>query len=169
MPDEKVMPTHDEFRATFKAVRQKIGRMDVCRDATIDDYSIGRRERGKFRLEFERTVVKGYRTVRTRTNKFCRWCAPMKSLYRISICVVVRACDDEHQAVWLAVANPADQRGVNITIESANGKGNSLAQCCRNDAPRRAPRTSTTSWTKSKLSIAGPFLARPSESIMNHR
>ena len=46
MPDEKVIPTPDEIRATFEAVRHKIACMNLCLDATIDDYPIGRRERG---------------------------------------------------------------------------------------------------------------------------
>ena len=107
MPDEKVVPTHDEIRATFDAVRYKIGRMNLCLDATIEDYPIGRRERGKCWLQVERAAGKGDRTVRTTTNKFGRWCAPKKSTYRNSVYVVVGDYDDEHQVVWLAVGNPA--------------------------------------------------------------
>jgi hypothetical protein len=70
------IPTSDEIRATFEAVRHKIASMDLCLDATIDDYPIGRRDRGKCRLQVERAAGKGYRTVRTTTNKFGRWCAP---------------------------------------------------------------------------------------------
>ena len=107
MADEKVMPTLDEIRATFESVRHKIGSMNLCLDATIDDYPIGRRERGKCRLQVERAKGKGYRTVRTTTNKFGRWCAPKKSTYRNSVYAVIRHYDDEHQVVWLAVGNPA--------------------------------------------------------------
>ena len=117
MPDEKVTPTHDEIRATFEDLRRKIGCMDLCLDATIDDYPIGRRERGKCRLQVERAAGKGYRTVRTTTNKFGRWCAPKKSTYRNSVYVVIRDCDDEHQVCWLAVGKPAAQwGGAHVTI-----------------------------------------------------
>ena len=68
----------DAIRATFDAVRQKIASKNLCLDATIDDYPIGRRERGKCRPQVERAVGKGYRTVRTMTNKLGRWCAPEK-------------------------------------------------------------------------------------------
>ena len=157
MPDEKVIPTHDEIRATFESVRQKIGCMDLCLDATIDDYPIGRRDRGKCRLQVERAKGKGYRTVRTTTNKFGRWCAPKKSTYRNSDYVVIRDYDDEHQVVWLSVGNPAAQwGGAHVTIQYANGEGFSLAKCWRNDAPRRVPHNYKTTWTKSKLSITGP-------------
>jgi hypothetical protein len=118
----------------------------VIRDGTTRDC----------RLQVERASGKGYRTVRTTTNKFGRWCAPKKSTYRNSVYVVVRDYDEEHEVVWLAVGNPAAQwGGVHITIQYANGAGFSLAKCWRNDAPRREPHTYTTTWTKSKLSITG--------------
>ena len=153
---ETKIPMPGEIRATFEAVRDKIACMDLCLDATIDDYPIGRRERGKCRLQVERAAGKGYRTVRTTTNKHGRWCKPKKSTYRNSVYVVIRDYDDEHQVVWLAVGNPAAQwGGAHVTIQYANGEGFSIARCWRNDAPRREPRTYTTTWTKSKLSITG--------------
>ena len=79
---ETKIPTHDEIRATFASVRDLVQRNHLCLDATIDDYPIGRRERGKCRLQVERAAGKGYRTVRTTTNKFGRWCAPKKSTYQ---------------------------------------------------------------------------------------
>jgi hypothetical protein len=48
-----VIPIPHEIRATLAAVRHKIGRMDLCLDATIDDYSIGGREQDKYRLQVE--------------------------------------------------------------------------------------------------------------------
>ena len=62
------IPIRDEFRAMFDVVRHKLGDMDLCLDATIDDYPIGTRERGRCRLQVERARSKGYRTVRTTTN-----------------------------------------------------------------------------------------------------
>jgi hypothetical protein len=153
---ETKIPTLDEIRATFAGVRQKILGMNLCLDATIDDYPIGRRERGKCRLQVERAPGKGYRTVRTTTNKFGPWCKPKKSTYRSSVHAVIREYDDEHKVVWLAAGNPAAQwGGAHVTIQYANGEGFSLAKCWRNDAPRREPHTYTTTWTKSKLSITG--------------
>ena len=54
MPDDKMPPTVDEIRATFEAVRHKIGRMNLCstRRSTITR-SAGVR-RGKCRLQVER-------------------------------------------------------------------------------------------------------------------
>ena len=156
MTEQKVIPTCDEIRATFAPVRETIASMNLCLDATIDDYPIGRRERGKCRLQVERAAGKGYRTVRTTTNKFGRWCAPKKCTYCNSVYAVIRHYDDEHQVVWLAVGNPAAQwGGAHVTIQYANGVGFALAKCWRNDAPRREPHTYTTTWTKSKLSVTG--------------
>ena len=123
-------------RRSSRPVRRKIASMNLCLGATIDDYPIGRRERGKCRLHVERAAGKGYRAVRTTTNKFGRWCAPKKSTYRNSVYVVIRDYDDEHQVVWLAVGNPAAQwGGAHCTVQYANGEGFSLAKCWRNDAP----------------------------------
>ena len=103
---ETKIPTHDEIRATFAEVRDQIERSHLCLDATIDDYPIGRRERGKCRLQVERAPNKGYRTVRTTTNKYGRWCAAKKSTYSNSLIVVVRDWDTEHQHAWLSCGNP---------------------------------------------------------------
>ena len=81
MLDQKVIPTLDEIHSTFEDVRHKIRCANLCLDATIDDYPIGRRERGKCRLQVERAAGKGYRTARTTTNKFGRSCKPKKSTY----------------------------------------------------------------------------------------
>ena len=153
---ETKIPSHDQIRETFASVRQLVQRSHLCFDATIDDYPIGRRERGKCRLQVERAAGIGYRTVHTTTNKFGRWCALKKSTYRNSSYVGVRDYDDEHQVVWLAVGNPAAQwGGAQVTVQYANGEGFSLAKCWRNDAPRREPRTYTRTWTTSRLSITG--------------
>ena len=54
MSQEKVIPTIEEIRAKFAEVRQTIEGYELCLDGTIDDYPIGRRERGKCRLQVER-------------------------------------------------------------------------------------------------------------------
>ena len=157
---ETNIPTHDEIRATFASVRDLIERNHLCLDATIDDYPIGRRERGKCRLQVERASGKGYRTVRTTTNKFGRWCAPKKSTYRNSVTVVVRDYDEEHQVVWLSVGSPAAQYGgAHVCVQYANGNGIALAKCWRNDAPRREDHHYTTVTRTSRLGItAGGLL-----------
>jgi hypothetical protein len=136
--ETKEIPTHDEIRVTFAEVREQIERSNLCLDATIADYPIGRRERGKCRLQVERAANKGYRTIRTTTNKAGRWCKPHKSTYSNSLIVVVRDWDTEHQHAWLSCGNPrAEYGGARVCVQYANGAGIALVKCWRNDAPRR--------------------------------
>jgi len=123
-------------------------------------YPIGRRERGKCNLQVERAAGKGYRTVRTTTNKFGRWCAPKKSTFHNSVTVVVRDYDEEHQVVWLSAGNPAAQYGgAHVGLQYANGSCLALAKCWRNDAPRREDHHYTTVTRTSRLGItAGGLL-----------
>jgi len=123
-------------------------------------YPIGRRERGKCNLQVERAAGKGYRTVRTTTNKFGRWCAPKKSTFHNSVTVVVRDYDEEHQVVWLSVGNPAAQYGgAHVRVQYANGEGIALAKCWRNDPPRREDHYYTTVTRTSRLGLtAGGLL-----------
>jgi hypothetical protein len=122
-------PTHDEIRETFAEVRDRIAHNNLCVDATIDDYPIGRRERGKCRIQVERARNKGYRTIRTTTNKHGRWCAPKKSAYSNSQIVVVRDWDSEHQNAWLSCGNPRSHYGAaQFSVQYANGAGVALAK-----------------------------------------
>ena len=100
---ETKIPTHDEIRATFAQVRDRIESSDLCLDATIDDFPIGRRERGKCRLQVERAKNKGYGTVRASTNKVCRWCKPHKSTYSNSLIVAVRDWGQRNISARLAI------------------------------------------------------------------
>jgi hypothetical protein len=145
MSEPKVIPSPEEIHATFATVQAQIAGMDLCLDATIDDYPIGRRERGKCRLQVERSKGKGYRTVRTTTNKHGRWCAPKKSTFSSAVHVVVRGYGESHNVVWLSVGNPAAQYGgAHVCIRYANGEGIALAKCWRNDPPQRTDHRYTT-------------------------
>jgi hypothetical protein len=138
MSQEKVIPTIDEIRAKFAEVRQMIEGYELSLDATIDDYPIGRRERGKCQLRVERATGKGYRTIRTTTNKHGRWCAPKNSTYTNNVIVVVKGVDEEHQCACLCCGHPAGPWGeTHVYLQYANGASASLAQCWRSDAPRR--------------------------------
>jgi hypothetical protein len=154
MSEPKLIPTRDEIVARFEAARHKIGCMDLCLDATIDDYPIGRRERGKCRLQVERVAGKGYRSVRTTTNKRGKWCTPRKSTYTNEVIVVVHGLDDEHQHAWLHVGNPhARYGGTGVSIQFANGDWSSLIKCWRSDPPRREDYHYTSVIRSSQLSI----------------
>ena len=153
--ETKEIPTHDEIHGTFAQVRDRIERTNLCLDATIDDYPIGRRDRGKCRLQVERAKNKGYRTVRTTTNKAGAWCAPKKSTYSNSLIVVVRDWDTEHQHAWLSCGNPhAQYGGAHVGLQYANGAGIDLAKCWRNDAPRREQKVDRVTWTTTRLGVS---------------
>ena len=136
--ETKEIPTHDQIREKFAEARDRIALGILCLDATIDDYPIGRRDRGQCLLQIERAKNKGYRTVRTTTNKAGRWCAPKKTTYSNSLIVVVRERDPEHQHAWLSSGNQrAAYGGAHVGVQYANGTGVALAKCWRNDPPRR--------------------------------
>jgi hypothetical protein len=153
---ETKIPTLDEIRATFAGVRQQLAGMNLCLDATIDDYPIGRQERGKCRLQVERAAGKGYRTVRTTTNKFGRWCKPKKSTFSNNVTLVVSNLDEEHQHAWLSVGIGGGFEAAHVCLRYANGDGLALAKCWRYDPPRRQDHhySSQTSKSMSILDIA---------------
>jgi hypothetical protein len=156
MPDEKVIPSPEEIRATFADVRHMIAGMDLCLGATIDDYPIGRRERGKCRLQVECAAGKGYRTVRTTTNKFGRWCKPKKSTFSNHVIVVASNVDEQHQHCWFSVGSGGGFKGAHVCLRYANGDGLALVKCWRYDPPRRQDHhySSQTSNPMSILDIA---------------
>jgi hypothetical protein len=157
---ETKIPTHDQIRETFASARDLVHRNHLCLDATIDDYPIGRRERGKCRLQVERAAGKGYRTVRTTTNKFGRWCAPKKSVYQNGVWVVIKDWDVEHQVVWLGCGKPdSAYGGANVGNRYANDRGVVLAGCWRQNPVRREPYHYTSVVRTSRLGItAGGLL-----------
>jgi hypothetical protein len=89
MSDKKI-PTVAEMRVACRQARDLIERTTLCLDATSDDYPIGGNDRRKCRLQVERAKGTGYRTVRTTTDKFGRWCKPHKRRCRDFCIVVIR-------------------------------------------------------------------------------
>ena len=145
----RTIPSPDEIRATFANVREILSTKHLCLDATIDDYPIGRRDRGRCRLQVERAPGKGYRTVRTSKNNRGIWCKPHKSTYGGHVLVVIKDWDVDHQHVWLGCGNPAgDPYAVSVYVEYANGKGTTMAKCWRSDPPRREDHHYTTTTTR---------------------
>jgi hypothetical protein len=62
------LKTADEIQTACAAAREFIARHHLCLDATIDDYPIGRQDRGKCGLQVVRKKNHGYRLVRTTTR-----------------------------------------------------------------------------------------------------
>ena len=148
---EKTFPSVEQVKASCSTAIEFIehNTSRLCLDATIDDYPIGRRERGKCRLQVERAKGKGYRLVRTTTDKQGRWCKPSKSTYRNSCIVVVRDYDAEHQVVWLS----ASDDGVFVTY--ANYEGFAIAKKPCYFPPRRIEERYTIATTTGRMVMDG--------------
>jgi hypothetical protein len=140
------LKTADEIRAACVAAREFIARHHLCLNATIDDYPIGRQDRGKCRLQVDRRSCHGYRLVRTTTDKLGRWCKPHRSQYSDACIVVIDDFYDERRAVWLKV----DPR-YGVFIQHADYSSFALVKVEFHGAPTRVQARYT--WTTTKLAI----------------
>ena len=129
---ETAIPSPQEVRDQLADVGRQIAALTFHREYVIADYPIGRRERGQCKMEVEFTK-KGFRTVKTTTNKYGRWCAPKKSTFSESVTVVVTGdgLDPGKEVAWLYVS-----RG-GIGIGYANGAGEQWAKAPHYCTPRR--------------------------------
>jgi hypothetical protein len=135
---ENKIPTPDEVRARCAKTRGFVLNSVLNLDTTIEDYPIGRRERGKCRLQVERDKKRGYRTVKTTTNQFGRWCAPKRSTFTdTAICVIDLADRQtfplhiEYVQGWLFVGTQA------VSMTYANGSQTILVRAPHWWRPRR--------------------------------
>ncbi len=117
---EKTVPTPAEVHETGLMVRQIVTSYTKCLDATIEDYPIGRSDRGLCRLQVERAAGKGYRTVRTTTDKYARWCKPKKSTFTNDVTVVITGLGGDRDIRWLGVGTRA------VYLQAANGSTDKL-------------------------------------------
>ena len=140
------LKTADEIQTACAAAREFIARHHLCLDATIDDYPIGRQDRGKCRLQVERKQGHGYRLVRTTTNKFGVWCKPHKSQYGDACIVVIDDYDQDRKAVWLKV-----DPHYGVFIQHADYSSVALVTVDFVSSPSRVERRIT--WTLTKLAI----------------
>jgi hypothetical protein len=146
--DTQSIPTPAEIREKADSVAARIAKYDLQLHGTISDYPIGRRERGLCRLEVERVKGKGYRTVRTTTDKHVRWCKPKKSTFRNDCTVVATGIfDHEHTIQWLCVGDSA------VYLQAANGSTTTLMKAPHYCKPNREARTVT--WTTTSFSPYG--------------
>lgn len=158
---ERTFPTVDEVKATLAAALETIeGLTFHPHGYTIQDYPIGRRDRGLCKLEAEGAKGKGWRTVRTTTNARGRWCAPKKSTYFGGLCCVVTGDAVEREAAWLKISESS------IGLASANGEYTSLAKAPHYCQPSRESRTYGMRCTTSRLTAAG--LEQIGESTVEH-
>src|SRR5262249_46599260 len=81
--------------------------------------------------QVEREKGTGYRTVRTTTDKFGRWCKPHKLRYRDFCIVVIRNWDTDRQHVWRSVGKGG------VYVDYANGDGFTVVEAPFWCKPRR--------------------------------
>ncbi len=132
---EKTVPTPAEVHETGLKVRQIVTSYTKCLDATIEDYPIGRSDRGLCRLQVERAAGKGYRTVRTTTDKYARWCKPKKSTYGNGVKVVVTGLGGDRDIRWLTASDQG------VFLSSANWDSEALMEAPHWSQPRREARS----------------------------
>lgn len=115
--------TIDEIKTAIASAMEVIKTLDVHPVATIENYPIGGRNRGRCELAVERHAKHGWRTCKTTTNKNGVWCAPKKSVYhKEGGCFVVTGGAVERDVEWLAVTS----RGV--YFQAANGESRWLLE-----------------------------------------
>jgi len=130
MSDDYRPKTTEEITQQIDAARHLLGLLNYHQTYTIDDYPIGRRDRGKCELGVE--YKKGeFRTTRRTTNKYGTWCKPKCSTYRSGAMVVVSGDVLEHETAWLEVD------AYSIYLRWANGSLKPLCLSPFYSSPRR--------------------------------
>jgi hypothetical protein len=107
--------TTNQIREKFSTLLVQVEGLTVHKTGVIQDYPIGGTNRGKCALQVE-TNKRGWRTLKTTTNKHGRWCKPHASTYRsVGQCFVVSGDIVEKDFAWLSI----DGEG-GITLTAAN-------------------------------------------------
>jgi hypothetical protein len=158
MSTAKTVPTPAEIREQGARVKEFILSHRLVLEATIDDYPIGRRERGRCRIAVERAKGKGYRTIKQTTDRSGRWCNPKKSTYGDACRVVVDDLAGDRPVRWLSVGD----RGVFLT--APNGDGEALIEAPYWCKPRRTAQV--TRWKVTTVRIHSG--EAPTEQIEEH-
>lgn len=112
------VPTPAEVVGLIRAAEARLKELDFVPDFTIEDYPIGSNNRGKCKLEVEWKKGKGWRTVRTTTDKYGRWCKPKCSTYDNTPIAVVKL-DGFYEAAWLRCQPSYGKHA--IYLQGANG------------------------------------------------
>ncbi len=118
---------------------------------------INRQERGKCRLQVERSKGKGYRTVRTTTNKHGRWvCTQEVDIQQHVVTVLMRSrCSGSHNVVALSVGIPTAQYRRHYRLLS--GTANRRALLCighSEDDPPNGPDIATLTGYEATVNLA---------------
>ena len=138
---ERKIPTVEEVKADLARVDQVLAGLTLHHVYTIEDYPIGRRDRGRCEMSYQ-FQKRGWRTSRRTTDKFGRWCKPKCSTFDECPIIVVTGPGVEHEAAWLRFS------GSTVYLQGANGAGTTLYQAPHYCRPRREPHTYTMVTTK---------------------
>lgn len=154
-------PTPEEVRQSFADLRSNLARHRVVPVHIIDSYPIGRRDRGQCRLEVEHKPGRGYRRIKTTTDKHGNWCAPKRSVWDgFPNFVIVGDLELGRTAAWLQIT---PQR---IAYLYPNG---SVAHLLTSPSPFGKPRREpeTVVFEKRTLTFGcGPSQVSPDEMVM---
>jgi hypothetical protein len=144
----ETIPTVAEVKANLASVDLLIAGLTLHHGYTIEDYPIGRRDRGRCEMSYLHNPSKGWRTSRRTTDKFGRWCKPKCSIYDRHPIIVVTGPGVKQEAAWLRF-------GCGVYLQSANGGCTTLAKSPHYGQPRREPHTYTMVSTRMSIGTDG--------------
>lgn len=145
---EKI-PTVAEMKAKLDSVDLLIAGFTMHHVYTIEDYPIGRRDRGRCEMTYLHNPQKGWRTSRRTTDQFGSWCKPKLSVYHRNPIIVVTGPGVDKEAAWLCFGDS------NIYLEAANGACKTITSPPNYCRPRREPHTYTVTTTRMTFDASG--------------
>ena len=134
---ETTLPSHTEIEDAIEQAGKRIMELAFLPSYTIEDYPIGRRDRGKCELRVEFKKGKGWRTWRATTNKRGQWCKPKCSTYDRMPIAVVTAEDLQRDCAWLRMSSWGKQV---VYLQAANGDLEETILSMPEGLPSFAPR-----------------------------
>jgi hypothetical protein len=103
--ETKTITTPTAIRQSFVELRENLARHQIVPVHVIESYPIGRRDRGQCRLEVEYKPGKGFRRIKTTTDKRGLWCNPKKSVWDgYPNYVITGDLETGRTAAWLQVS-----------------------------------------------------------------
>ena len=103
--ETKATPSPAAIRQSFVELRANLARHQIVPVHVIESYPISRRDRGLCKLEVEYKPGKGFRRIKTTTDKQGRWCKPKKSVWDgYPNYVITGDLEPRRTAAWLQVS-----------------------------------------------------------------
>jgi hypothetical protein len=143
------IPTVADVKAKLASVDLLIAGFSLHHAYTIEDYPIGRRDRGRCEMTYIHNRSKGWRTSRRTTDKGGCWCKPKLSVYHTNPIIVVTGPGVDKEAAWLCFGEN------NVYLQMANGACKTIAGAPHYSKPRREPYTYTVTTTRMTVDASG--------------